>query len=93
VDSAIAKRDSPVDMCSLDDFTSEHQLICTKLQAIKVAKLSTCHAGAQLVAALRYKVESRGFDSVEFFIILPALGSNQPITEMSNRIISWGKKR
>jgi len=31
VDSVITKRDSPVDMCSLDDFTSEHQLIRTEL--------------------------------------------------------------
>ena len=55
---------------------------------------------AQLIEALRYKSESRGFDSRWchwiFFIdiILPAatmaLGSTQPLTEMSTRNISWG---
>ena len=57
---------------------------------------------AQLVEALRYKPEGRGFDSLfvsfELFIdtILPAalwpLGSTQPLTEMSSRNISWGDK-
>ena len=55
---------------------------------------------AQLVEALRYKPEGRGVRfpmvSLEFFInvILPAalmaLGSTQPLTEMSTRNISWG---
>jgi len=58
------------------------------------------HAVAQLVEALRYKSEDRGFDSplvsLEFFIdiILPAalwpLGLTQPLTEMSTGNISWG---
>ena len=58
------------------------------------------HAVAQLVEALRYKSEGRGFDSplvsLEFFIdiILPAalwpLGLTQPLTEMSTGNISWG---
>jgi hypothetical protein len=54
---------------------------------------------AQLVEALRYKSEGRGFDSpmvsLEFFIdiILPAaLWPTQPLTEMSTRNISWGVK-
>jgi hypothetical protein len=53
---------------------------------------------AQLVEALRYKPEGRGFNSLEFFtgIILPAaiwpLGSTQPLTEMSTRNISWRVK-
>jgi len=55
---------------------------------------------AQLVEALRYKPEGRGFDSpmvlLEFFIdiiLLAALwplGLTQPLTEMSTRNISWG---
>jgi hypothetical protein len=51
---------------------------------------------AQLVEELRYEPEGRGFDcrlghwgpsgrSV-------ALGSTQPLTKMSTRIISWGEK-
>ena len=52
---------------------------------------------AQLVEALRYKPEGRGFDSpmvsLEFFIDSPsgrtmALGSIHPLTEMSTRNIS-----
>ena len=57
---------------------------------------------AQLVEALRYKPEGRGFDSPKvsliffIYIILPdrtmALGSTQSVTKMSNRYISWGVK-
>ena len=62
--SAVTKCDTPDDTSSLDDFTSEHQLICTKLLEVsKAAKLSTHHEVAQLVEALRYKLEGRGFDS------------------------------
>ena len=53
------------------------------------------HAVAQLVEALRYKPEGRGFDSrwcrLEFFIDI-ILGSTQPLTEKSTRNISWGVK-
>jgi hypothetical protein len=54
------------------------------------------HVVMQLVEALRYKPEGRGFNtrwSLEFFIdkILPAaLWPTQPLTEMSTRNISWG---
>ena len=53
-------------------------------------------AVAQLVEALRYKPESSRVRfpmvSLGFFIdiILSALGSTQPLTEMSTRNISWG---
>ena len=56
---------------------------------------------AQLVEALRYKSEGRGFDSrwchLEFFIDNPsgrtmALGLTQPLTETSTRNISWWVK-
>jgi hypothetical protein len=43
------------------------------------------HAVAQLVQALRYKPEGRGFDSSHSV----ALGSTQPLTEMSTRDIFW----
>jgi hypothetical protein len=52
------------------------------------------HAVAQLVEALHYKPEGRGIESQRggFFFNLPnpsvrtmALGSTQPLTEMSNR--------
>jgi hypothetical protein len=53
--------------------------------------------GGTVVKVLCYKSEGRWFDSrwcpLEFFIdvILPiALGSTQPVTEMSTRSISWG---
>jgi len=57
------------------------------------------HAVAQLVEALRYKSEGRGFDSRwchwNFSLTYPsgrtmALGLTQPLTEMSTRNISWG---
>ena len=59
------------------------------------------HAVAQLVEALRYKPEGRGFDSRwchwKFHWHNPsgrimALGSTQPLTEMITRNISWGVK-
>jgi hypothetical protein len=48
-------------------------------------------AVAQLVEALRYKPAGRGFDSrwCQWMFSL-ALGSTQPLTEMSTRNISWG---
>jgi hypothetical protein len=58
-------------------------------------------AVAQLVEALRYKPEGRGFDSgwCQWIFHWPnpsgrtmALGSTQPLTEMSTRNISWGVK-
>jgi hypothetical protein len=46
------------------------------------------HVVEQLVEALRYKPEGRGFDeSLEFFIDIILW---PPITEMSTRNISWG---
>jgi hypothetical protein len=53
------------------------------------------HAVAQLVEALRYKPEGRGFESR--WCHNPsgrtvALGLTQPLTEMSTRYISWGVK-
>ena len=58
------------------------------------------HVVAQLVEALRYKQEDRGFDSRwchwNFLLTqsaLWALGLTQPLTEMSTRNISWGGKR
>jgi hypothetical protein len=55
------------------------------------------HAVAQLVEALRYKPEGRGFDSRWCHWHNPfgrtmALGSTQPLKEMSTRNISWGIK-
>jgi hypothetical protein len=50
-----------------------HKLLCSYF---------TWHAVAQLVEALRYKPEGRGFDSKWKFF--------QPLTEMSIRNISWG---
>jgi hypothetical protein len=44
------------------------------------------HAVTQLVEALRYKPEGRGFDSGRTMV----LGSTQPLTEMSTRDSSWG---
>jgi hypothetical protein len=57
---------------------------------------SEADAVAQLVEALRYKPEGRGFDSRwshwNFSLIPKALVSTQPLTEMSTRNISWGVK-
>jgi hypothetical protein len=47
---------------------------------------------AQLVEALRYKPEGRGFDWHNPFGRTVALGSTQPLTEMSTRNISWEVK-
>ena len=56
------------------------------------------HAVAQLVEALRYKSEDRGFDSRWCYWNFSnpsdrtiALGLTQPLTEMSTRNISGGK--
>jgi hypothetical protein len=59
-------------------------------------------AVAQLIEALRYKPSGRGFDSrwcqwIFFHWHSPsglnmALGSTQPLTEMSTKNISWGVK-
>ena len=53
------------------------------------------HALAQLVEAMRYKSEGRGFDSRWCQWHNPSgrtvvLGSTQPVTEMSTRNTSWG---
>jgi hypothetical protein len=51
------------------------------------------HAVAQLVEALRYKSEGRGFDSRRNPSgRIMALGLTQPVTEMSTNNISWGIK-
>jgi hypothetical protein len=53
------------------------------------------HAVAQLDEALRNKPEGRGFDSRLCHNTsgrTMALGSTQPVTDMSNRNISWGLK-
>jgi hypothetical protein len=50
---------------------------------------------AQLVEALHYRSEGRGFDSRMCHNPsgrIMALGSTQPLTEMSTRGISWGVK-
>ena len=49
--------------------------------------------GGVVVKALRYKPAGRGFDSRWGhwnFSVTIALGSTQPLTEMSTRCISWG---
>ena len=60
------------------------------------------HAVAQLVEALSYKSEGRGFDSRWCHWIFHwhnpsgrtmVLGSTQPLTEMSTRNVSWGQRR
>jgi len=55
------------------------------------------HAVAQLVVAMRYKSKGRWFDGVIGILHghnpsgrTMALGSTQPLTEMSTRNISWG---
>jgi hypothetical protein len=70
---------------------------------ILLYRLPLLYAGstavAQLVEALRYKPEGRGFIGVIgiFHCHNPSgctvtLGSTQPLTEMSTRNISWGVK-
>ena len=49
------------------------------------------HSVAQLIMALRYKPEGRGFDSCCIIDInLPSLGSTQPITDMSTNVGAYG---
>jgi hypothetical protein len=67
-------------------------LHCRKLQVMFGAR------GGAVVEALRYKPEGRGIDSRCYWIFhwhnpsgrTMALGSTQPLTEMSTRNISWG---
>jgi hypothetical protein len=57
-------------------------LICSKIHG---------HSVAQLIEALRYKLEGRGFDSCCIIDInLPSLGSTQPITDMSKNAGVYG---
>ena len=78
------------------------------LSYISVSALQTTlleilgNAGVQLVEALHYKPECRGFDARwchwKFYWHNPsrramALGLTEPITEMSTRNISWGQRR
>jgi hypothetical protein len=83
--------------------TREGQDLCDGLlRDTKLAVYIACMvtpAVAQLVEALRYKPEGRGFDSRLChwnFSFLPGrtmtLGSTQPIRDMSTRNISWGVK-
>ena len=83
---------------------SRHLIDAREMKAGNWLRFSVClnliwvHAVAQLVEALRYKPEGRGFDSrwchwsfsLTSFRTM-ALGSTQPLTEMSTRNISWGK--
>jgi hypothetical protein len=55
---------------------------------LSVYVLKRGHAVAQVVDALRYKPEGRGFDSSWCL----ALGSTQQLTEKSNRNFSWRVK-
>jgi hypothetical protein len=71
--------------------------LCSIVRLINKCYLCKWHAVAQLVEALRYKPEGRGFDSRWCHWNNPfgrtmALGSTQPLTEMSTRNISWGVK-
>jgi hypothetical protein len=50
------------------------------------------YAVAQLVGALRYKSEGRGFDSRRNTFALWPLGLTQPLTEMNTRNNSWWVK-
>ena len=49
----------------------------------------TGQAVVQLVESMRYKPECRGFETSGHTM---NLSSTQPLTEMSNRIVSWGIK-
>ena len=67
------------------------QRISLMLVMFYVSVISYCARGqvvAQLVEALRYNPEGRGFDSGRTMV----LGSTQPLTEKSTRDISWGVK-
>ena len=54
------------------------------------------HSVARLAEALRYKPEGRGFDSQwgywNFSGRTIALGSTQPLTDISNKDLLWGVK-
>jgi hypothetical protein len=69
-------------------------LIYTVVGVIKKWKYneSNSYAVAQLVEALRYKTESRGFDSRFTSGYSMTLASIQPLTEMITRNIPWGIK-
>jgi hypothetical protein len=74
------------------------QVYNQRMAHIKNVKHSACFGWgtlmvAQLVEALRYKSEGRGFDSRWChcnFSLTIALGLTQPLTEMSTRNISLG---
>ena len=71
-----------------------NRTLCIQHKQYKINyRLIPGYAMAQLVEALRYKSEGRGFD----FRWCPsghtvALGSTQPLTEMSTRNTYWGAK-
>jgi hypothetical protein len=67
-----------------------------KCAVVRITFTSTCskiqgHAVAQLIEALRYKPEGRGFDSCCVIDInLFSLGSTQPITDMNTNAGVYG---
>jgi hypothetical protein len=78
----------------LHDSATSNAHNCTKavtsrfIEAMPVPREG--HAVAQLVEALRYKSEGRGFDGHNPSDRTMALGLTQPLTEISTRNISWG---
>ena len=59
------------------------------MSCLKVSVSVSGYAVVQLVEALRYKQEGRGFDPSGCTL---GLGSTQPLTKMSTRNISWEVK-
>jgi len=78
----------------LHDSATSNAHNCTKavtsrfIEAMPVPREG--YAVAQLVEALRYKSEGRGFDGHNPSDRKMALGLTQSLTEISTRNISWG---
>jgi hypothetical protein len=77
-----------------DMLATSNIVVLEKLTVTQLYFYVMGHAVAQLIEALRFKPERHGFCSRwRHYSRTMVLGSTKPVTEISTRIISWGRGR